>query len=87
MILAMTALHSHLKPAVILEQIYEFLNLHVESLHVMPICRITPKVTGGLDAAKRRQDRPVENLVGRHSCFSCQYPRPMRAYLWLCHLR
>jgi hypothetical protein len=48
--LAMTAFHSHLNPAVIFQQIDQFVNFHLESLHAMQKSRIdmthNVKVTG-----------------------------------------
>jgi hypothetical protein len=38
--LAMTAFHSHLNPAVIFQQIDQFVNFHLESLHAMQKSRI-----------------------------------------------
>jgi hypothetical protein len=36
----MTAFHSHLNPAVIFQQIDQFVNFHLESLHAMQKSRI-----------------------------------------------
>ena len=36
----MTAFHSHLNPAVIFQQIDQFLDFHLESLHVMQTGRM-----------------------------------------------
>ena len=48
----MTAFHSHLRPAIIFQKIYQFLDFHLQSLHAMPTCRITVEFS---DPTGRRQ--------------------------------
>ena len=60
--LAMTAFHAHLRPAIILQRINQFLHFHLESLHAMPTCRPTTKGNGRSLLAG-----PLDHRLMRHA--------------------
>ena len=68
------------KPTVIVEEPQNIANFHSDSIAARRIadkmrgfcCGITPKLSGGLAGAKRRQDRPLERLVRPHAHYACR---------------
>ena len=59
----MTAFHSHLNPAVIFQQIDQFVNFHLESLHAMQKSRIdmTHNVRANLETTACHKARATDN--------------------------